>query len=140
MTQETLARIPRPHIVQRVAAAICPAPQRHWIQAMFAELAAIEGPGHRMSWMLGSAKIVSAAIEARARALLSLRMRIALVVALSVALACGILSYMDVQAILLDDELLAVLCVASVVTLFALASAAGRTIFRTPELTSNGGR
>ena len=103
---------------------------------MFAELAAIDGSGHRTSWMLGAASIVLAATKARALTVLSLRMRIALIAALSAALASGVLSYADVQAALLDDEWLAAFSAAAVTALFALAAVTTRTIFRDPELAS----
>ena len=139
MTQEMLAGTPRPRLIHRAAAAICPAGQRHWVHAMFAELAAIDGPGHRMSWMLGAASVVLAATQARALTVLSIRMRIALVVALGAALASGILAYVDVQAALLDDDLLAALSAAAAASLFALAAVATRTIFRSPAFASGKG-
>ena len=140
MRHEKFAEAPRPRLIHRAAAAICPPGQRHWVHAMFAELAAIDGPGHRMGWMLGAGSIVLAATQARALAVLSLRIRIALVVALGAALVSGILSYVDVQAALLDDDLLAALSAAAVVSLIALAAVAARTIFRTPELAPGEGR
>ena len=119
--------------VHRAAAAICPAGQRHWVHAMFAELAAIDGPSRRMGWMLGASGIVFAAIEARVLTMLSLRMRVALVAALCAAFVCAILSYVDVQAALLDDDLLAALSATAAVLLVALAAVAVRTIFQGPE-------
>lgn len=133
MTQETLAGMSPPRLIHRVAAAICPAAQRQWVHAMFAELAAIDGTGRRMSWVLGAASIVLAAIEARARTMPSLRMRVAVIVALSAALGSGILSYVDSDAIRVDDDLLAALSVAAAASLVALAAVAARTIFRGPE-------
>lgn len=140
MTRETIVGTPRLHLMQSMAAAICPPGQRHWVHAMFAELAAIDGPGRRITWMLGAGSIVCAATQARAVAVLSLRIRIALVVALGAALVSGILSYVDVQAVVLDDELLAVLSVAAAAALVGLAANAGRKIFRTPELAPGEGR
>ena len=100
---------------------------------MFAELAAIDGTGRRMSWVLGAASIVLAAIEARAMTMPSLRMRVGVIVALSAALGSGILSYVDSDAIRVDDDLLAVLSVVAAASLVALAAVAARTIFRGPE-------
>ena len=139
MTQEMHAGMPR-RLIHRGAAAICPSGQRRWVDAMFAELASIDGPGRRMSWMLGATAIVLAAIEARALIMLSLRMRVAIVVALGAALVTGILSHADHQAALLDDDLLAALCGVAAAVLVGLAAIAARRIFRGSELAPGEGR
>lgn len=139
MTQE-ITGMPGPGLIQRAAAAICPVGQRRWVHAMFAELSAIDGPGSRMSWMLGAGGIVLAAIEARALTMLSLRMRVAIVVALGAALVCGVLSYVDIQAALLDDDLLAALSAAAAAALVGLAVVAAQKIFRDPGFVSGEGR
>ena len=139
MTREMRAGLPR-RMIHRGAAAICPPGQRQWVDAMFAELGAIDGPGRRMSWMLGATAIVFAAIEARALIMLSLRMRVGIVVALGAALVSGILSYADHQAVLLDDDLMAALCVVAAAALIGLAVIAARKIFRGPECAPGEGR
>ena len=90
--------------------------------------------------MLGATAIVFAAIEARALIMLSLRMRVAIVVALGAALVSGILSYADHQAVLLDDDLMAALCVVAAAALVGLAVSAARKIFRGPEFAPGEGR
>ncbi len=101
---------------------------------MFAELSAIEGSGGRLAWTVGSASIVLAALRLRALVMLSLRMRVAVIVALAAALASGMLSYADLGAVRIDDDLLAVVSIGATVALVGLAVVAARKIFQRPGL------
>lgn len=132
--------IPCSGFVQRTATFICPAAQRQWVDAMFAELVAIDPPRRRIVWMAGATAIVFAAIEARALTALSLRMRLGIAVAFVTAVASAFLSYVDVQAVLLDDEMLAVLSGVAAVALLGLAANAAHTVFNGPEPASDQGR
>jgi hypothetical protein len=128
MNQATPFQMPPPGRVQRATIALCPPAQRQWIRAMFAELTAIDQPAGRTSWAIGAAAIVVTAIETRIISL-SLRMRIGIVLAFVLAASTAAISYIDVQAVLLDDELLAAFSVIAGVAAVCLAAAAVRRVF-----------
>ena len=140
MTHGTLAGPSRTGLLQRAATTICPAAERQWVDAMFAELAAIDRPAGRACWVLGAAAIVLAAINARIATTLSLRLRISIAIAFGLALGAAVISYIDVQAALLDDELLAAFSVLAAITLLGLATAAVRNVFSYSEEASTEGR
>ena len=58
----------RPTLMHRLARVACPPGQRGWIDAMFAELAAIE-PSERRRWAAGAPAMLVAVLSMRVRAL-----------------------------------------------------------------------
>jgi hypothetical protein len=133
MTREISGMPPGAHLIHRLAAAICPATQRQWVHAMFAELSAIEGSTPRMTWALGAASIALAAIEARAMTIVPFRIRAGIVVALCAGIGSSMLAYFEPESILIDDDVFVVLGVVATAALVGLAVIAVRTIFRGSE-------
>ena len=129
----------RAGFVHRAAAAICPQPHRQWVDAMFAELGAIDGPRPGWNWAVGAWRVVLAAIQLRATSAVSLRLRIGIGVALGAALGCGLLSYLDANAVRVDDDLLAVVSGLWLTALAGLAIVAARRVFNDPGLVRDEG-
>jgi hypothetical protein len=123
-----------------MAMAACPRGERPWIDAMFAELGAIDGPGRRFGWMMGAASVVFAVIHARATTALSGRLRSLMVLALCAAALSGVGSLVGWEGLGIDDDaFLALACLCSVLLLALGALAFGR-IFRSPDALAGGRR
>jgi hypothetical protein len=45
-------------LLYRVSRAVCPAPDRPWLDALLGEIEAIDSPHARLAWLLGAAHVV----------------------------------------------------------------------------------
>lgn len=91
-------------LLHRLTAMICPASERAWIDAMFAELTAIDGGGVRLRWMLGAAAIVGSVIRLRAALFVPGVLWWAIVVALHAVVLFAIGGNSDFEGLQMDDD------------------------------------
>ncbi len=117
-----------PALVHRAARAVCPAPERPWVDAMFAELDAVEGPA-RGAWALGALSIVWSVITLRAGALVPAPMWWGIVAALHAVVAFAIGSRTDIEALWVDDDVCLRLAWLSGALLIGLGALAINRIF-----------
>jgi len=110
--------------LRRIALAACAPADRPWVEALFRELNFIEGAWPRASWLLGTARLVAEVTKQRFGAMLSLRLRVATVVAFCAALLSVLISRAGYEGLGVDDDvflILALVCVAAPAARLAIA-------------------
>ena len=107
----------------RLARAACPRAERPWLDALFAELATIEGAWPRRLWLLGAVQLVAARNVERLGAGLVRHLNLAIVAALAGATAAATFSRSGHEALGDDDVFigLALVFAAAGVALLGLA-------------------
>ena len=129
MTREPPGDPWQPRVLHRIARAFCPPSERPWVDAMLAELGAIEEPGQRRRWMIGVASVVAASIQTNRAAVLSPPKRWALLLALCAAALSGGSALVGYEGLGIDDDGYLVLAVFSSVAFIGLGALAILRIF-----------
>lgn len=94
--------VPRRGVLHRMARVACPRGERAWIDAMFAELDAVDAP-RRAAWMLGAVGVVAWGIRLRAGSVPA-SVWWGIVIASHAVVAFAIGSQSDFEGLLMDDD------------------------------------
>ena len=97
--------------LHRCLRAACPPRDRLWVDALFGELAYVEGAWSRLFWLLATLRFVAARNGGRVSALLT-RRRQAVLAALCLAALSGSVHGAGYEGLGLDDDLFLVLALA----------------------------
>ena len=107
---------------RRIAMAACPRRDRPWLEALFAEAAAIDSARARVAWLSGATRLV--AHSSFHRAAVTGRTALGLALVLAVAALSVALAYLEFEALHADDDVFVVSAALASVAFIALA---GRT-------------
>lgn len=91
-------------LLHRLTAMICPAADRTWIDAMFAELTEISDGGGRLRWMVGAGSIVGSVIRLRAALYVPAVLWLAIVIAADAVVVFVIGGNSDFEGFRMDDD------------------------------------
>ncbi len=122
-------------LLHRLTAMACPANERAWIDAMFAELTAIDGGSVRLRWMLGAAAIVGSVVRLRAAMFVPGVLWWAIVVALHAIVLFSIGGNSDFEGFRMDDDVFLQFAWVSGVLLVGLVVLAINRIFNHTDAT-----
>jgi hypothetical protein len=89
---------------RRIAIAACPARDRPWVEALFAELDAVDGSWNRLAWIMGAARLVASSGEQRLKSAMKGRTRLPLLFALLAAILSAFMARIDSEALRIDDD------------------------------------
>jgi hypothetical protein len=83
---------------------ICPRAELGWLDAMYAELPAIDDAGTRASWLAGAAGLLATIVQLRAATVVSPLLWIAIVASFAGVVMFAIGSQSDVESAGMDDD------------------------------------
>ena len=124
------ASVQAPGIFRRAASAVCPPADRRWLDAMFAELAFVDGRGQRLRWLFGAGAIVTAVIRARTVAVVPAPVLWAAAIALPLALVFAAGAALGFEGLGIDDDVYLLAATVSSVLVLALAAITISRTFR----------
>jgi hypothetical protein len=88
-------------ILYRISRGACPAADRPWLDALFAEIDAVESGRARFVWLLGAVGLLADRIVRR----LDARLVLAAAVCLGLSITSSVLWFLGFEALALDDDL-----------------------------------
>jgi hypothetical protein len=105
MRHDTFSPGRRLQVMRRVALAACPPRDRPWVEAMFAEISAVEGRGSRLAWVMGAIQFVASRNLGRGATFLSRRLNLAIAFALCASIVSAALFRLEFEGYGVDDNL-----------------------------------
>lgn len=91
-------------LVRRLAVACCPAPDREWLEAIFAERGQVEGSFARGKWSVGALPTLITILCLRCATLVPVALRVGAVLSLLLAVAAGVAANRGYEGLRIDDD------------------------------------
>jgi hypothetical protein len=87
-------------VLYRISRGVCPAPDRQWVDALFAEAAAVEPGISRFFWLLGAFGLMTQRYARQAIAMVSPAWLVSLVLAVGFV----VLAFVEYEGLAIEDD------------------------------------
>jgi hypothetical protein len=114
-------------LLRRLAVACCPAPDREWLEAIFAERGQVEGSVARGKWSAGAMPTLITILRLRFATLVPVALRVGAVLSLLLAVAAGVAANLGYEGLRIDDDAYLLLAYAATA---AFVAASGIALIR----------